>query len=224
MLFVHLSLSISIVFNISSLHSNLGFQNSAGSVLDLKLPRGTISGSFVPYFHLKMATLSDASTSEPLHKESFLSAQPQEVTFLEEKRARIEAIDLEKRGHEVDKEEDSEQDLDVLIHELESADSDIEVDDEKETADSKPVIPSQLLQTDPALGLTTPEVIQRRRKYGLNQLKEEKENMFLKFILFFVGPIQFVMEVSFEHCSFAATPADLDTGSCYSRRRLEAIR
>ena len=34
-------------------------------------------------------------------------------------------------------------------------------------------------------------------RYGLNQMKEEKENLILKFLGYFVGPIQFVMEVSF---------------------------
>jgi H+-transporting ATPase len=74
-----------------------------------------------------------------------------------------------------------------------------------------------MLQTDTRVGLTNEEVLQRRRKYGLNQMKyvdtantpsvelnrlntdkrhrEEKENLVLKFLGFFVGPIQFVMEV-----------------------------
>lgn len=51
-----------------------------------------------------------------------------------------------------------------------------------------------MLNTDTRLGLTEAEVISRRRKYGLNQMKEEKENLILKFFGFFVGPIQFVME------------------------------
>lgn len=53
------------------------------------------------------------------------------------------------------------------------------------------------VQTDTRVGLTSEEVLQRRKKYGLNQMKEEKENLILKFLGFFVGPIQFVMEVSF---------------------------
>jgi H+-transporting ATPase len=53
-----------------------------------------------------------------------------------------------------------------------------------------------MLQTDTRVGLTSEEVLQRRRKYGLNQMKEEKENMILKFLGFFVGPIQFVMEAA----------------------------
>jgi H+-transporting ATPase len=50
--------------------------------------------------------------------------------------------------------------------------------------------------TDTRTGLTNAEVISRRKKYGLNQMKEDKENLILKFLMYFVGPIQFVMEVS----------------------------
>lgn len=57
-----------------------------------------------------------------------------------------------------------------------------------------PQVPDDMLQTDTRLGLTEAEVVSRRRKYGLNQMKEEKENLILKFFGFFVGPIQFVME------------------------------
>ncbi|KAJ3328750.1 plasma membrane H+-ATPase [Blyttiomyces sp. JEL0837] len=54
-------------------------------------------------------------------------------------------------------------------------------------------IPNSLLQTDPRYGLTTEEVGIRRKKYGLNQLAEHHENLILKFMLFFSGPIQYVM-------------------------------
>jgi H+-transporting ATPase len=50
--------------------------------------------------------------------------------------------------------------------------------------------------TDLTTGLTEEEVAARRKQYGPNQLKEEKENLYLKFLSFFVGPVQFVMEVS----------------------------
>ncbi|KAI9096409.1 hypothetical protein DFS34DRAFT_581250 [Phlyctochytrium arcticum] len=54
-------------------------------------------------------------------------------------------------------------------------------------------IPEELLQTDPATGLSTDEAEKRHKKYGPNQLAEHKENMFLKFLGFFSGPIQYVM-------------------------------
>ena len=76
----------------------------------------------------------------------------------------------------------------------------IEDDEEEEEEDNTPgggrVIPEDQLQTDTRTGLTEAEVHIRRKKYGLNQMKEEKENMLLKFLGYFVGPIQFVMEVS----------------------------
>ena len=36
-----------------------------------------------------------------------------------------------------------------------------------------------MLQTDTRVGLTEQEVVARRKKYGLNQMKEEKESKFL---------------------------------------------
>jgi H+-transporting ATPase len=93
--------------------------------------------------------------------------------------------------------DDEEEDMDTLIEELESEDD--HTADEDDVADeisgARPV-PEELLQTDTRLGLTDSEVLVRRRKYGLNQMKEEKENLILKFFSYFVGPIQFVMEVS----------------------------
>lgn len=87
--------------------------------------------------------------------------------------------------------------MDALIEELQSdAGDDIfgeDADDAEEGASAKPV-PEELLQTDPSVGLTSDQVLQRRKKYGLNQMSEEQENLILKFIMFFIGPIQFVME------------------------------
>lgn len=93
--------------------------------------------------------------------------------------------------------DDEEEDLDALIEELESHDGDVTVDDDAsdDPGAARPV-PEELLQTDTRTGLTDSEVLARRKKYGLNQMKEEKENLVLKFFSFFVGPIQFVMEVS----------------------------
>lgn len=93
--------------------------------------------------------------------------------------------------------EEDDEDIDQLIDDLESQDGhDEAVDDEEAVAGSsaRPV-PEDLLQTDTRTGLTSAEVEQRRKKYGLNQMKEEKENLILKFLFYFIGPIQFVMEV-----------------------------
>ncbi|KAF1990562.1 plasma membrane ATPase [Aulographum hederae CBS 113979] len=103
-----------------------------------------------------------------------------------------------KRPQDSDDDEEDE-DMDALIEELESQDGGPEPEEE-EAAVAQPggarVIPEELLQTSTRTGLTTDEVIKRRKKFGLNQMKEEKENLILKFVMFFVGPIQFVMEAA----------------------------
>ncbi|RMD43648.1 hypothetical protein DV735_g1432, partial [Chaetothyriales sp. CBS 134920] len=93
--------------------------------------------------------------------------------------------------------EDEEEDLDLLIEELESDDEpDENVESELEDVGGARLVPEELLQTDTRMGLMEPEVVQRRKKYGLNSMREEKENLFLKFLGYFVGPIQFVMEAA----------------------------
>jgi len=49
--------------------------------------------------------------------------------------------------------------------------------------------PEDWLNTDWKQGLTAHDVEQRRKKTGWNELTTEKENMFLKFLSFFTGPI-----------------------------------
>lgn len=97
----------------------------------------------------------------------------------------------------IDDDEEEDEDMDALIDELESQDGHLE--EEEEETEGTPgggrVIPEDQLQTDTRTGLTEAEVHNRRKKYGLNQMKEEKENLILKFLGYFVGPIQFVMEV-----------------------------
>ncbi|ETS77538.1 Plasma membrane ATPase [Pestalotiopsis fici W106-1] len=95
-------------------------------------------------------------------------------------------------------EEDDDEDIDALIEDLESVDGGAEEEEEEE--ESSPhtgrVVPEELLQTDSRIGLTSDEVTARRKRFGLNQMKEEKENLVLKFLGFFIGPIQFVMEAA----------------------------
>ncbi|KAI9902147.1 hypothetical protein N3K66_003964 [Trichothecium roseum] len=93
-------------------------------------------------------------------------------------------------------EEEEDEDMDALIEDLESDDGhDIqEEEDENQNPGGGRTVPEDMLQTDSRVGLTESEVTARRRKFGLNQMKEEKENLILKFLGFFVGPIQFVME------------------------------
>lgn len=99
------------------------------------------------------------------------------------------------KGHHL-ADEDEDEDMDALIEELESQDGHFDEEDEDmtEPGGARPV-PPELLSTDTRIGLTEDEVLNRRKKYGLNQMKEAKENLILKFLGYFVGPIQFVMEV-----------------------------
>lgn len=94
--------------------------------------------------------------------------------------------------------EEEEEDMDALIDELESHDGH-EDDDKSEGHDAMNnaihPVPEAFLATDTRLGLTEVEVLAHRKKFGWNQMKEEKENLILKFLGYFIGPIQFVMEV-----------------------------
>ena len=102
----------------------------------------------------------------------------------------------ERKASRIDKDDDEEEeDLEALIEELRSLDQDAEIEAEIETVAGARNVPEEMLQTDTRVGLIEPEVVARRKKYGLNQMKEEKENLLLKFLGYFVGPIQFVMEV-----------------------------
>lgn len=50
-------------------------------------------------------------------------------------------------------------------------------------------VPFEWLNTELRTGLSTNEVTHRRKKAGFNELTTEKENMFLKFLGYFQGPI-----------------------------------
>lgn len=94
--------------------------------------------------------------------------------------------------------DDDLEDMDLLIDELESVRG-LNIDEEElldeSGSDHATSLPEGLVGTDPDRGLSDAEVSVRRKRFGLNRMKEEKENNILKFLSFFVGPIQFVMEV-----------------------------
>lgn len=101
--------------------------------------------------------------------------------------------------------DDDDSNIDALVMDLQSK-KDINLDeedaDEDEDSDSHnhnhsyKEVPEEYLHTDPIVGLTEAEVHKRRKRFGLNQMAEEKENLVLKFCMFFIGPIQFVMEAA----------------------------
>ena len=86
--------------------------------------------------------------------------------------------------------------LHSLIDSLQSDYDDDTLVDEKEKPGECRDVPDDLLRTNPSIGLSDVEVAIRRRRYGWNELSEEKNHHFRKLLSFFVGPIEFVMEVS----------------------------
>lgn len=67
-----------------------------------------------------------------------------------------------------------------------------------------------LLHTDPSTGLTDAEVSERTAKFGLNELPEKKKNPIIKFLIYFTGPIAYLIEIA---CIIAAVVGDwLDFG------------
>ncbi|CCK70096.1 H(+)-exporting P2-type ATPase PMA1 KNAG_0D03500 [Huiozyma naganishii CBS 8797] len=96
--------------------------------------------------------------------------------------------------------ESDDDDIDALIEELQSnngLDEDSSSEEEEHVAAGEARnVPEELLQTDPSYGLSSDEVAKRRKKYGLNQMNEENESLVVKFLMFFIGPIQFVMEAA----------------------------
>jgi len=68
-----------------------------------------------------------------------------------------------------------DEDLDALIDELESQDGhDFEEEGEEDAHGNVRQVPDDMLQTSTVTGLTNDEVLARRRKYGLNAMKEER--------------------------------------------------
>ncbi|KAK0525811.1 hypothetical protein OC834_003717 [Tilletia horrida] len=56
--------------------------------------------------------------------------------------------------------------------------------------------PASWLETNPQEGLSDSEVLRRRQQFGYNELEAPSENLLLKFIGFFRGPILYVMELA----------------------------
>lgn len=91
------------------------------------------------------------------------------------------------------------EEFEKLLEEIESDDEDEDKSGKEDLGLEAPTsAPDHLLQTDVIHGLSEGEVKDRRSTYGFNQLKEHKRSHIKQFLMFFVGPIQFVMEVSLE--------------------------
>jgi len=148
------------------------------------------------------SSVSTATIASPREKDepSPIESFTEEVSnaFLLGNEDSIASLDSTLSSSDSSDSSDEEDDINALISELQSnQDSEEELDFEDNTATvGSRVVPEELLQTDISIGLTLDQVFQRRRKYGVNQMTEENESYIIKFFKFFLGPIQFVMEVA----------------------------
>lgn len=51
------------------------------------------------------------------------------------------------------------------------------------------VVPEDWLEADIKQGISNHDVESRRKRFGYNEITTEKENLFIKFLMFFTGPI-----------------------------------
>ncbi|GAB7366812.1 hypothetical protein MBLNU230_g0986t1 [Neophaeotheca triangularis] len=58
------------------------------------------------------------------------------------------------------------------------------------------VVPEEWLETDIRQGISDSDAEHRRKRFGFNEITTEKENLFIKFLMFFTGPVLYVMELA----------------------------
>ncbi|THY57362.1 plasma-membrane proton-e [Aureobasidium pullulans] len=64
------------------------------------------------------------------------------------------------------------------------------------STDDATVVPEEWLDSDIRQGVSNHDVESRRKRYGFNEISSDKENLFIKFLSFFTGPILYVMELA----------------------------
>ncbi|KAJ5336721.1 uncharacterized protein N7506_004743 [Penicillium brevicompactum] len=97
--------------------------------------------------------------------------------------------------HMIQSQEETEESLTSLINELIAEEgNDIVPDTLVALPEKDTPYPSLLMETDYHEGLTDEQVADRRKAHGRNCLTQNTTNNWIKFLSFFVGPIQFVME------------------------------
>jgi hypothetical protein len=69
--------------------------------------------------------------------------------------------------------------------------------DEKADDGQATVVPEEWLGADIRQGITSHDVESRRKKFGWNEITTDKENLFIKFLTFFTGPILYGKSLSF---------------------------
>lgn len=96
----------------------------------------------------------------------------------------------------VSSQEETEESLSSLVEELVAEEGEEHVvPDLARHSDAGKKYPAYMIETDFHKGLTDEEVLERRKNHGSNVMTQDKVNHWLQFLMFFVGPIQFVMEV-----------------------------
>ncbi|CAG8080997.1 unnamed protein product [Penicillium salamii] len=105
----------------------------------------------------------------------------------------------------VSSQEETEESLSSLVEELVAEEGEeYVIPDLARHSDAGKKYPAYMIETDFHKGLTDEEVLERRKNHGSNVMTQDKVNHWLKFLMFFVGPIQFVMEVRMPLKIFAA--------------------
>lgn len=62
------------------------------------------------------------------------------------------------------------------------------------------VVPEEWLDVDIKQGISNTQVEDRRKRFGWNEITTEKENLFIKFLMFFTGPILYGKSLPREKC------------------------
>lgn len=74
--------------------------------------------------------------------------------------------------------------------------SEVRVNKHGEVEEVAAKVPASWLETEMTRGISDADVHKRRQMFGFNELESPSENMFLKFLGFFKGPILYVMELA----------------------------
>lgn len=61
------------------------------------------------------------------------------------------------------------------------------------------VVPEEWLETDIKQGISDSDAEHRRKRFGFNEITTEKENLFIKFLMFFTGPVLYGMLLQLLH-------------------------
>ncbi|CAO3632729.1 unnamed protein product [Cunninghamella echinulata] len=96
--------------------------------------------------------------------------------------------------------------------------------EEHEHVEHKEDIPPELealLHTDTTTGLSSQEIAERTAQFGPNELPERKTNPLIKFLMYFTGPISYLIEIS---CIIAAVVGDwIDFGIILALLLINAV-